>query len=506
MIGLACPVLLVAFFYLEEDWRGWHAWHKFKHQCEVQGERFDLPSVVPPPVPDDQNFAMTPIVVSCYGQMLDATGHEINPRNTNLVNRLQISCQRENEHGTPPKIGSWQKAAFTDLEPWQRYYRRLADSPSGNSDADGFPVGQQPQTPAADVLLALSKYNSVIEELREASRLPQSRFPLEYDKEDPAAILLPHLAALKRCSLVLQLRAIAELQNGSAGKALDDVKLILRLSNSIRTEPPLISQLVRLAILQIAIQPIWEGLAEHRWSEPQLADLDQALSGFDFVAGYRLAMHSEMAFQEGILRFLRRHPKQFLELMSADENRHKSEAEIFVSDCLVLHLVPGGWFYQNQLYCARAMEKYYLPLADVRQQTFAPARARQAGAAVDREFKHPGPFNLWAIMMLPGLGNSARKFAFGQCTADLARVACALERYRLALDGYPTNLEALVPRCLDHLPHDIIGGGPLNYRQTLDGRFLLYSVGWNEKDDDGELVLKKDGAVDLDQGDWVWRY
>ena len=43
----------------------------------------------------------------------------------------------------------------------------------------------QPQTPAADVLLALSKYDSTIEELRGAAALPASRFPLNYDSQDP---------------------------------------------------------------------------------------------------------------------------------------------------------------------------------------------------------------------------------------------------------------------------------------------------------------------------------
>ena len=111
------------------------------------------------------------------------------------------------------------------------------------------------------MLLALSKYDSAIKELRQASKLPDSRFPLEYDKEDPWAILLPHLAALKGCAQVLQLRAIAELQNSQSEQALDDVILMLRLTGSIRTEPFLISHLVRIAILQIALQPVWEGLA-----------------------------------------------------------------------------------------------------------------------------------------------------------------------------------------------------------------------------------------------------
>jgi hypothetical protein len=108
-IGLTCLVLLVVLFCVEEDLRGWHAWHHFQREWEAKGEHFGHESLVAAPVPDDQNFAMTPIVASCYGQMLDRTGHEISPRNTNVVNRLQISCLRESDSGGNPEIGSWQR-------------------------------------------------------------------------------------------------------------------------------------------------------------------------------------------------------------------------------------------------------------------------------------------------------------------------------------------------------------------------------------------------------------
>jgi hypothetical protein len=35
--------------------------------------------------------------------------------------------------------------------------------------------------------------------------------------------------------------------------------------------------------------------------------------------------------------------------------------------------------------------------------------------------------------------------------------------------------------------------------------FARYSVGWNENDDGGTVVLKKDGRRDWEKGDWVWR-
>jgi hypothetical protein len=109
-------------------------------------------------------------------------------------------------------------------------------------------------------------------------------------------------------------------------------------------------------------------------------------------------------------------------------------------------------------------------------------------------------------MLLPALGAAAKKFAFTQSSVNLARTACVLERYHLAHSEYPETLEALTPQFIDKLPHDIIGGWPLHYRRTEDGKFLLYSIGWNETDDGGQVVLKNDGSVDREKGDWVWQY
>ena len=55
------------------------------------------------------------------------------------------------------------------------------------------------------------------------------------------------------------------------------------------------------------------------------------------------------------------------------------------------------------------------------------------------------------------------------------------------------------------VPVDIISGKPLKYHRKEDGSFLLYSVGWNEKDNEGTVVMSQDGkSEDVTQGDWVW--
>ena len=522
LIAFAFLLVIVAIFYAEEDWRGKRDWENYKHEWETKGEHFDFASFIPPPVPDDKNFALTPIVASCYGQILDRNGHHISPENTNIVNRLKMGVYREKLLVTTNMlVGSWQKARFTDLKAWQDYYRTMFltnfletwsndvvtySNPEIEPLATNeFPTASQPQSPAADVLLALSKYDSVIENLRQASQLPDCRFPLNYDEPMPYDILVPHLSALKSSSQVLQLRAIAELQDGQAEKALEDVKLILYLANSIRAEPILISHLVRTASVNLALQPIWEGLSEHKWSDTQAAAIESELSQFDFPSDYDFVVRGELAAD--------------LKLVEHERRTHNAEVTPFLwdgEDCdlrtrlnlLYYYSFPSGWFYQNELALARAIQQSLRTDAEVAQQILSPAVARRSGDASGNVGRHYGsPYYFFVRMFYPALGTAANRYAFTQASVDMVRIACALERYRLAHGEYPQALDTLTPQFIEKIPHDVINGQPLHYRQTDDGKFILYSVGWNETDDGGIVDLGKTGRlVDLRKGDWVWHY
>src|SRR6185369_7030827 len=101
---------------------------------------------------------------------------------------------------------------------------------------------------------------------------PGARYPVIYDLDNPWGIFLPHEGNIKRLCQRLELAACAELAAGQSDRALEDVKLILRLGDSLRDEPFLISYLLRVAIFHIAIQPVREGLAERRWSDAQLQE------------------------------------------------------------------------------------------------------------------------------------------------------------------------------------------------------------------------------------------
>ena len=517
LFGAACAATVIALFYAEEDWRGWHAWNQFKHEWEAKGEKFDMTGVTPPPVPAGQNFALAPIWVESMKAVLGPQkypewfgGDSAENGRTNFVDRLDMHIFRTDDCGwqNSPTNGHWARTTLTDLGQWQSYYRAASlgsrkDAPSTNE----FPIAPQPQTPAADVLLALSKYDGAIEELRTASQQPYSRFPLNYACESPAAILLPHLAKLKGCTQVLRLRALAELQAGQSSNALADVKLALYLTGASRSEPFLITHLVRLAQAQIVIQTIWEGCARHEWTEEQLAALEPELARLDFTTDYQQALRGEMAMQDTETDRLRRHPEN-LQDIEGEGDFEGGQARVSLPGGPVARLIPAGWFYQNQFRADRILVNYYLPAVDASRGVFLPAVARRGDAAVAADTKSHSAFNIIERMTQSWLHKAPKKFAYGQASVNLARTALALERYRLAHAEYPEALPALVPQFLAQVPNDVIDGQPLKYRRTADGRFVLYSVGWNETDDGGVPAFESgpSAGVDYDHGDWVWTY
>ena len=277
-------IILIPLFYLEEDIREKRSGTASSVNGRRKGEKLDFESFVPPPVPDGRNFAVTPIIASSYVSMLDTNGHHLHPINTNIIDRLAMNVYRSGDWENLPTNGNWSQKTITDLKPWQAYDCNADTNSLTGMLASEFPVAPTPQSPAADVLFALGKYDAAIEAVRQASQLPDSRFPLGYDSDDSISIWLPHLSALRQCSVALQLRSIAELQTGQTDKAAADIKLTLYLAGSIRAEPFLITHLVRLMIVNNALQPIYEGLAERKWSDAQLADLDSELVKFDFIA------------------------------------------------------------------------------------------------------------------------------------------------------------------------------------------------------------------------------
>jgi hypothetical protein len=126
-----------------------------------------------------------------------------------------------------------------------------------------------------------------------------------------------------------------------------------------------------------------------------------------------------------------------------------------------------------------------------------------AGGRLGKTFSAVLHHHLLAAMLVPALNRLPLQAAMAQTAANQAALACALERYWLANSQFPEKLESLAPRYLTDLPRDLLSGEPYRYRRTDQSQFVLYSIGWNEKDDGG---TPGPTLFDEKQGDWVWEY
>ncbi|MCX6894737.1 MAG: hypothetical protein NTZ16_04390 [Verrucomicrobia bacterium] len=511
---LAMVSFVTVLFYFEENWRGKHAWDNYCRKWEASGVRFDLVGMSPPPVPEEQNFALTPIVYSSYGGVLTKDGKRISPENANLVNRLDLRIVQDPERQpTNLVFGSWYTTTLTDLKVWQDYYRhpeQFLPLPHANSNCQ-FPISIQSNTPARNVLQALSKHDNAIEELRAAAQLPYSRFPLEYDCQEAAGMLLPHLQALKGAATTLELRVIAELEVGESDKALADTKLAFRLSEAVHNEPILVSHLIRISIHKVLSQIIWEGLARHSWSSAQIVELQGLLAHQDFLAEFEQGMRGETVFCNMITDYMRRernpgYLKGLLKIGDSDNSPSLSDVLILL-DYL---FIPDGWYYQTELRFAQMQQEWVIPAVDLRHRIASPTSNRQMNSKLFSAGKNLSANlmqNVLIISLCSGIQEAHKKFATAQAQLDLTQTACALERYKLANGNYPNSLDALAPQFIAQVPHDVIDGKPLHYERTANGQFVLYSIGWNEKDDGGVVGRKESGSsADIERGDWVWRY
>jgi hypothetical protein len=176
-------------------------------------------------------------------------------------------------------------------------------------------------------------------------------------------------------------------------------------------------------------------------------------------------------------------------------------------------VVPQGWYDQEELNYSRAFHLELATSLDPAKERVSPARVKADNQACERMMYASGfagtklsillHHRLMATMLLPALGRVIVKSAAAQAAVNQAAIACALERYRLANGHFPEALAALAPRFISTLPNDVLTGEPYKYRLRDDGRFVLYSVGWDEKDDGG---VSGKALFDDRQGDWVWQY
>ncbi len=338
----------------------------------------------------------------------------------------------------------------------------------------------------------------------ETGSRPGCRFRRDYTSLPSSDRSLNPVTSLILLAKVINLHALVALREDRSYLAFKDILVVLKIDGAVSREPILISGLVAIGDEAIIASALREGLRSHVWSNTQIASLQQELRKIDFLADGQLCLRA------GAIDFM----VPVLESMQENADPGDLMRRVFTKEKIDLgplirvkpgNVTPIGWYDRGKAKAVSILYQAAREGIDPDKRRASPAVTRDLKKKVEDFRRYDVADMLIKIWAGPVL-NSISKFACGQARLDMAILACGLERYRMLHGTFPNSLEALKPYLPGDIPHDPMSGEPYRYQLRKDGTYLLYSIGWDLKDDGGLLVYRKDQPefLDTEQGDWVW--
>lgn len=456
-------MLVVAGYYGYQNWRGQRAWNSFQAELRQQGRSLDLTPLLPRPVPDAENFARSPAFGALQARLKS-------PNETKrLFDQMQHFQVANNLYGTLPEGVDWMQQQPSSLSNYLRWINpKFRISNATNRTECG-----------AAILEGLKPLAGLMRELTVAAQLPALQFTTNRAAEYLLSANSAEIFLLERLQMLFQIRACAGLAAGRTNDAAEDLLTGLRLARLARQLPDARAAMRVQFMLARTLQPLWDGLAKHSWSESQLASFQRELATFNLLADYTNAIHR--------LRLL------YIDCWrGADATANLSGRPGGVRGAADSEAAwqPAAWRFYNcmQLYQAgeRAIER-----VDV-----AGERVRDANNWEDTNGLPMEPDTRSFFQQATWWGGKPTQVSFAQTSLNQALLACALERYFLARGTYPDALEQLLPAWLDRLPHDTERGRPMIYECVMTNQFILRGVGPNGLNE----RTNKNGD------DWLWTY
>lgn len=498
---LVSLVTLYALLCAWMNWTGARMLAATQAKLKAAGETTDFRAVATEPVPDDTNFCAVPALRDLALQIgNDASKGEPGARRERLKKMaLPKVSDSKPRHARGAQFGVRQD--MTATRDWLRG-STSSDKPAEN-DA------------AKEVLAALSAHDALISELAAGLDRPNAQWtPPWRTRELPPmlfAVAMPHYSVTQNAVQTLGVRAAAAARAGDAAKAHESMRIIAKLAEANANDPFLIGLLVSAAQVTELANATWQTCEAQCGSAADFAALETALSTLDFKKAALRAWRGEMSGALDAMRSLK---------SSGDDG---TIASLFVSNTndassalatAISHALPGGWLDGNAAVIADHDYDHLLkPLQTAGWVHLADsAAAGEAELRAQRKTLWRHPFHLMASIMAPASTSVVLRVAYAQCLTDQATVACALERHRIEKGAYPETLAPLTLANGKPLPLDALSEKPMGYRKTADGKYALWCIGFDGKDDGGKRVLDVKNPQNTKfsersyKGDWVWDF
>ena len=491
LMALAPLVLavLIAFFYVEEDWRGAHAWAQAKADIEAKGETLDPEKFIPAPVPDAENFGALPYfkVVTGPGGLTGRGWQRFSICDTlkNVTDKMAMSSDTSSAEDTLPYLGNWQKGEPPDS---YRFTERMG----------AFLKRQQPQAIVPGNATPFEIFEMICPALVDLRSAAQSHTECVFQEEinygDPEKQTFgANTSLISLIKIFMYDGRLAMLANHPE-IAIQDLRVGWRSASGVQKEPYSVANLVASGLIAIQLRLIQQGLSSHAWNEEQLGELEGDMEKLDYLAQSRRQLNGEAAcYSVPMIDYYAAHRSRWAKdidlLRSMFEDQDAWQARAFKATYL---FIPNGWFDLAKAdEIGRKIEKL--------RRIDLPSRQVHPGPEPE---KSSDPAIWWLDFVLPDLNltkDLVAHVAYTQVQLDEACIACRLERYWLAHHSYPMTLDDLA-NGYGPLPHDLMNGEAYHYRLNPDQTYILYSVGWNQVDDHGDA-----GNVRTwESPDWIW--
>lgn len=401
-------------------------WVEFRKHWESRGEIFDLDLLLPPAIPDEENFAKSPIITETYRKAAAPRMHSTHDHEAH-------EHHEEQEIVPLTRLGSF--SVFSDpTQARQPFPKRPL------AYVSGIPISLKhylPENHSAESTDEVRNYftdlfvphEPVISELMAAAALPGAHYAI--DRARPSATQLSHLPEFITALHSLHLHNLTLVNSDQTDRVCEQTAGTLRLIRHGTETPGLVAYSIRISALeQGPLEVIWQALFRQRLNSGQWMLIQEELKPFRFGDHLLNSLRFERA------AVIREVENQF------EKNRTRPFS------------VPPAWApISGLLQYGELTQRFWFTDA----ANGAPLKDRPRGIQLSmiESFvaeKEPSFSNLvLAAGVLPAAELALRAERV-EIQRDHARIAIALECYRLEHGSLPDRLSQLVPQWLSSIP------------------------------------------------------
>lgn len=295
------------------------------------------------------------------------------------------------------------------------------------------------------------------------------RFDLDYD--EGLNMLLPHKSDLRDLARILCVKAYVEAEAGNPDTAWNMVLTQLKFADALRTEPVLVSQLIRIQMIRLSCSSIKKLCQIALPNAKQASEIQSLLKDFDDIRTLIFSIDAErLLLGEWIFNLTKN------ELYKTGMENIQEDTDGLIYRLLFFGITFKPLFLADHAAYLRFMHDGTRFL----ERPFSPEQGEVLEEGVQKKRY------IVTRILTPAIFRIKEIHCEMIAQLRIVQAGLALLQHKQNEDTFPATLDALKLQNIN----DPFSEGPLSYKTEGQG-FVLYSIGPDQKDNDGSPRQKK---------------